>query len=73
MVPSVHVALQQPRGVGGTRLMKMGFVQGVDAATVKIGEYRLRLVTFAPGEDEQGMLLHLGCPVGPAAESSQRG
>jgi catechol 2,3-dioxygenase-like lactoylglutathione lyase family enzyme len=48
--------------------VKMGFAPGETAATVKAGEYRLRLVTSAAGPGPQGMLYHLGCLVDSAQE-----
>ncbi len=48
--------------------MKMGFAPGEDAATVKAGEYRLRLVPSVPGGEKQGMLFHLGCLVSSAQD-----
>jgi catechol 2,3-dioxygenase-like lactoylglutathione lyase family enzyme len=48
--------------------VEMGFTPGGDAATVRAGEYRLRLVTFASGGGAQGMLYHLGCLVDSAEE-----
>jgi catechol 2,3-dioxygenase-like lactoylglutathione lyase family enzyme len=48
--------------------MKMGFAPGEDAATVKAGEYRLRLVPSASGKETQGMLYHLGCLVDSAQD-----
>ncbi len=48
--------------------MKMGFAPGEDTATVKAGEYRLRLVPSVPGGEKQGMLFHLGCLVGSAQD-----
>ena len=41
--------------------VKMGFAPGEDVATVKAGEYRLRLVLPAPTTQAQGMLYHIGC------------
>ena len=46
--------------------VKMGFAPGENAATVKAGGYRLRLVTSAAGVGTQGMLYHLGCLVDSA-------
>jgi catechol 2,3-dioxygenase-like lactoylglutathione lyase family enzyme len=46
--------------------VKMGFAPGEDVATVKAGEYRLRLVPPAPTVEAQGMLYHIGCLVDSA-------
>jgi catechol 2,3-dioxygenase-like lactoylglutathione lyase family enzyme len=48
--------------------VKMGFAPGEDAMTVEAGEYRLRLVPSAIGEEKQGMLFHLGCLVDSAQD-----
>ena len=48
--------------------VKMGFASGEDATTVKAGEYRVRLVSYAPGDETQGMLYHLGCLVDSAQD-----
>ena len=48
--------------------VRMGFAPGEDAATVKAGEYRLRLVTSAAGVGTQGRLYHLGCLVDSAQD-----
>jgi catechol 2,3-dioxygenase-like lactoylglutathione lyase family enzyme len=48
--------------------VKMGFAPGENAATVKAGEYRLRLVTSAAGVGTQGRLYHLGCLVDSARD-----
>jgi catechol 2,3-dioxygenase-like lactoylglutathione lyase family enzyme len=48
--------------------VKMGFAPGENAATVKAGEYRLRLVASAAGVGAQGMLYHLGCLVDSARD-----
>ncbi len=48
--------------------VKMGFAPGEDVATVKAGEYRLRLVDPAPTTKVQGMLYHIGCLVDSAWE-----
>ncbi len=48
--------------------VKMGFGSGEDATTVKAGEYRVRLVSYAPGDETQGMLYHLGCLVDSAQD-----
>ena len=57
--------------------VEMGFAPGENAATVKAGEYRLRLVTSAAGVGTQGMLYHLGCLVDSARnhrrEAEQQG
>jgi catechol 2,3-dioxygenase-like lactoylglutathione lyase family enzyme len=49
-------------------LVKMGFAPGENAATVKAGEYRLRLVTSAASVGTPGMLYHLGCLVDSARD-----
>src|SRR5918912_2225851 len=41
---------------GAREFVKMGFTPGEDVATVKAGEDRLRLVSPAPAEQDQGML-----------------
>ena len=46
--------------------VKMGFAPGKDVATVKAGEYRLRIVLPAPTTQAQGMLYHIGCLVDSA-------
>lgn len=45
---------------------RMGFAPGEDAATVRAGEYRLRLVPSVSDTEAQGMLFHLGCLVDSA-------
>lgn len=47
---------------------EMGFAPGDNATTVRAGEYSLRLVPSAPGQDGDGMLFHLGCLVDSARE-----
>lgn len=49
-------------------LLNMGFAPGEDAAMVKAGEYRLRLVPSTPNTGTQSMLYHLGCLVDSARE-----
>jgi catechol 2,3-dioxygenase-like lactoylglutathione lyase family enzyme len=50
-------------------VVKMGFAPGETAATVKAGDYRLRLVASAAGVGtQQGMLYHLGCLVESAQD-----
>ncbi|MBV9455536.1 MAG: VOC family protein [Rubrobacter sp.] len=46
--------------------VKMGFAPGEEVATVKAGEYRLRLTAPAPTTKAQGMLYHIGCLVDSA-------
>lgn len=57
--------------------VEMGFEPGENEATVRAGEYRLRLVSSTPDGDAQPMLFHLGCLVDSAedhrAEAEQRG
>ncbi|MCA1688014.1 MAG: VOC family protein [Actinobacteria bacterium] len=56
-----------PEG-SATDFVKMGFALGEDAATVRAGEYRLRLAASAAGAGRQGMLYHLGCLVDSAPD-----
>jgi catechol 2,3-dioxygenase-like lactoylglutathione lyase family enzyme len=49
-------------------LVKMGFAPGENAAMVKAGAYRLRLVTSVVSVGTQGMLYHFGCLVDSAQE-----
>lgn len=53
--------------------LDMGFAPGEDAATVTVGEYRLRLVPAASSAapDGGGMLFHVGCLV-ESAEDHRR-
>jgi catechol 2,3-dioxygenase-like lactoylglutathione lyase family enzyme len=57
--------------------VEMGFAPGENAATVKAGEYRMRLVSSTPDTETQGMLYHLGCLVDSAQdhrkEAEERG
>jgi hypothetical protein len=53
---------------GMRELVKMGFAPGEDIATVKAGEYRLRLVPSAAPTETQGILYHLGCLVDSAQD-----
>jgi catechol 2,3-dioxygenase-like lactoylglutathione lyase family enzyme len=48
--------------------VRMGFAPGENAATVKAGEYRLRLVSSEAGVGTQGRLYHLGCLVDSAQD-----
>ena len=47
---------------------KMGFAPGDNTATVKAGEYRLRLVTSSESFAMRSMLYHLGCLVDSAQD-----
>jgi catechol 2,3-dioxygenase-like lactoylglutathione lyase family enzyme len=57
--------------------VEMGFAPGENAATVKAGEYRMRLVPSTPDTETQSMLFHLGCLVDSAQdhrkEAEERG
>jgi catechol 2,3-dioxygenase-like lactoylglutathione lyase family enzyme len=57
--------------------LEMGFAPGEDAATVKAGEYPMRLVSSTPDTGVQSMLFHLGCLVDSAEdhrrEAEERG
>ncbi|MDP8926480.1 MAG: VOC family protein [Actinomycetota bacterium] len=54
--------------ISAREFVKMGFASEEDATTVKAGEYRVHLVSSAPGDEAQSMLYHLGCLVDSAQD-----